>query len=329
MKIFITGASGFIGTPLVARFARTGHELRCFVRATSRVDALKELGVELVEGDVTDRSSIMQGMSGCDWVVNLANIYTFWEPDKKIYHQVNVTGTRNLMECALEAEVAKVIHVSTSLTYGKPDDQPFTEESPVGPVRFSTYAQTKYEGDLIVWEMFEKKELPVVVVYPSGVLGPGNPKAAGQYINDFIHRRLPAAVFSDSVFAWVHVRDVAEGILRALEKEDNIGEKYLLGTQPMSMQQLNEMIRDLSGAPLPKFQMPDSLVMLNAALLTGLANLTKKEPMWGMAADAMRTIKNGLNFDGSKAERELGLTYTPIREAVEEEISFYQGKSSP
>jgi dihydroflavonol-4-reductase len=328
MKIFITGATGFIGMHLVNRFARTKHEIYCLVWGTSQVDTLKELGAELIEGDVTNRASIIKGMSGCDWVVHLANIYSFWEPDKRLYSKVNVEGTQNLMECALVTKVTKVIHISTSLIYGKPADQPFTEESAVGPIRFSMYAQSKYEGDLIIWEMLEKKGLPVVVIYPAGVLGPGNPKASGLYIRDLIHRRLPATVFHDSTLTWVHVRDVAEGILRALEKDNNIGEKYLLGAETLSMQQFNELIRDISGIPLPRLRMPDTLVMLNAALLTWIANLTKKPPMWGMAADAMRMIKEGIHFDGSKAERELGLTYTPIREAIEEEVSSYKVGSS-
>lgn len=328
MKIFITGATGFIGTHLVNRLARTKHKICCLVWGTNQVDTLKELGAELIEGDVTNRASIIKGMSGCDWVVHLANIYSFWEPDKRLYSKVNVEGTQNLMECALETRVTKVIHISTSLIYGKPTDQPFTEESTVGPIRFSMYAQSKYEGDLIIWEMLEKKGLPVVVIYPAGVLGPGNPKASGLYIRDLIHRRLPTTVFHDSTLTWVHVRDVAEGILRALEKDNNIGEKYLLGAETLSMQQFNELIRDISGIPLPRLRMPDTLVMLNAALLTWIANLTKKPPMWGMAADAMRMIKEGIHFDGSKAERELGFTYTPIREAIEEEVSSYKVRSS-
>ncbi len=88
------------------------------------------------------------------------------------------------------------------------------------------------------------------------------------------------------------------------------------------------MISEISGIPLPKMHMPDSLVMVIASLLTWLADLTKKPPMWRMSTDAMRTIKEGLHFDGSKAERDLGFTYTPIREAVKEEISSYQAGNS-
>jgi dihydroflavonol-4-reductase len=327
MKIFITGATGFIGKHLIDQLTHTEHELVCLVRTTSNVDTLKEVGITLIEGDVTDKASVLQGMSNCDWVIHLANVYSFWEPQKDIYADVNINGTRNVMECALETEVDKIIHVSTALIYGKPNDCPFSENSDIGPERFSEYARTKYEGDLIAWELHAKQGLPLVVIYPSGVLGPGNPKANAQYIQNLLHRRTPATIFNDSIFTWVRVRDVAEGIIKALEKEGNIGEKYLLGTDNISMQQFNELVHDISGVPLPKLRMPNTLAMLNAALLTWFANLIKKPPMLGMAIDMIRLLKTGLQFDGTKAERELSLKYTSIRAAIEEEISYHRANS--
>ncbi len=327
MKIFITGATGFIGKHLIDRLTQTEHELVCLVRPTSNVETLEEVGATLIKGDIKDKASVLHGMANCDWVIHLANVYSFWEPQKDIYADVNINGTRNVMECALEVKVDKVIHVSTALIYGKPTDCPFSEGSDVGPERFSEYAKTKYEGDLIVWELHKKQGLPVVIIYPSGVLGQGNPKSIGQYIQNLLRRRMPATIFNDSICTWVHVRDVADGLIRALEKEGNIGEKYLLGSDDLSMQQFNELVHEISGVPLPKLRMPDTLAMLNAALLTWFANLIKKPPMLGMAMDTIRLLKVGLQFDGTKAERELGLEYTPIRVAIEEEISYYQAIS--
>ncbi len=324
IKTFITGATGFIGIHLVERLAQTERKMHCLVRKTSNVSRLKELGATIVTGDVTDKDSLREGMRDCNQVINLANVYSFWEPNRQIYTDINVKGTRNVMECALETGVSKVVHVSSVVVYGKPADCPFTEESPVGPVRFSEYARTKYAGDLIAWELYEKENLPLIMIYPASVLGPGDPKASGQYIQALIHRRLPATVFNDSVITYVHVRDVAEAIVKALEKENNVGEKYLVGKHQLSYREYNEMISEISKVPLPKVCLPKSLVMANAALLTWLADLAKKPPMWGMALDAMRTIKEGFRFDGSKAERELGITYTPIRVALEEAIASYQ-----
>jgi dihydroflavonol-4-reductase len=324
MRIFITGATGFIGTHLVQRLALTEHRLVCLVRQTSDVSTLKKVGAALVTGDVTDRDSLLQAMKGCCWVINLANVYSFWEPDRRIYSEVNVGGTRNVMEVALELGVAKVLHVSTALVYGKPADGPFTEESPVGPVRFSEYAETKYQGDLIAWELCEKKGLPLVVIYPAAVLGPGDPKASGQLIRSLIRRRLPATACHASIVTWVHVRDVAEAILRAMDKEDNLGEKYLVGREQLSMAQFYKTVSEISRVPLPRVHLPDSLAMASARLLTWLADLTKKPPLWGMAVDKISTIKEGFRCDGSKAERELGVIYTPIRLAIEGAIASYR-----
>jgi len=322
MKIFITGATGFIGTKVVDRLTQTEHELFCLVRKNNEAsERLKTLGAKLIIGDITNKASMLKGMKGCDWTINLAAVYSYWEADNRIFREVNVDGTRNVMECVLEAKVSKVVHVSTVVTYGKPVDVPYTEESEVGPVRFSRYSQTKFEGDQFVWDLYKNKGLPVVVVYPSAVLGAGDPKASGKYVSDLINKRLPATVFKNTTLTWVHVKDVAEAIVRAAEKPGNIGEKYLIGKYPLALREVNNMISEISGVTLPIISMPDFLAMASAYMFTGLSRLIKVRPPWGMSVDQMRIMKEGFKVDGSKAERELGLTYTPIRSAFEEEIA--------
>jgi len=321
---FITGATGFIGSHLVKRLAETEHKLVCLARPTSDVSELEKQGVTLIKGDVTDKDSLLEGMKGCQWVINLANLYSFWEPDKSIFSDINIAGTRNVMECALETGMTKVVHISTVGIYGKPAECPFCEDSPVGPERFSEYFRTKYEGDLIAWELHEKKGLPLLMIYPTAVLGPGDPKASGRYIQDLIHRRLPARVLEDSIFTFVHVRDVAETIVRAADKENNIGEKYLVGKHQLPWREINRMVSEISGVALPKMRLPDFLTIFNARFLTLVANVIKKPPLWSMAIDQIRTMKEGVLVDGTKAERELGMSYTPVRVALEEAIASYQ-----
>jgi dihydroflavonol-4-reductase len=161
-------------------------------------------------------------------------------------------------------------------------------------------------------------------VYPSAVLGPGDPKATGQYIMNLICRRMPATVFNDAIFIFVHVKDVAEVIVRAAEKAGNIGEKYLAGNQQMTFGEINQMVSEISGVPLPRIRLPNSLTMLNAALLTGVANVLKKESLWGMSISQMKTMRAGVRADGTKAERELGISYTPVRVALEEAIGSFR-----
>jgi dihydroflavonol-4-reductase len=229
------------------------------------------------------------------------------------------------MGVALEAGVSKVAHVSTLVVWGNTPDAPFDEESPVGTKRFTEYARSKHEGDEVVWEHHHRqKGLPVVVLYPGVVLGAGDPKATGQYVRDLIERRVPARIFEDSAFTFVHVGDVAEAIVRALEKENNLGEKYLIGKHALTMGEFTRMVGEISGVPLPKRRLPGPVVMTGAALMTKAADLAGRPPLSGMSTDQMRNIKEGAVFDGGKSERELGLAYTPIREAIEEEVASHR-----
>ena len=323
MKIFVTGGTGFMGTHVVRHCVGKGHELRCLARPMSNTSVLEELGVEIVRGDITDRGSLFKGMTGCDCVINAAAAYSFWTANPRDYRNVNVGGTSNVMESALKACVSKVVHVSSVVVYGKPAKSPVTEDTPVGPVRFSEYARTKFDGDMIAWHLYEKKGLPLVVVYPGAVLGPGDQKPSGEYVQDLIHRRMPATVLRSASFPFVHVADVAEAITRAAEKRDNVGEKYLLVSENLTFGEINAMVSEISGVPLPKLSLPDALAVAMAGLLTTLTRLTKKPPAWGMSLDQIRTMKEAPLVDGSKAERELGIRYATIRRALEEAIESY------
>ena len=246
--LFITGATGFIGRHLVERLSGSSYNLRCLVRPSSDSTRLRRAGVELATGDVTDRESVHAGMEGCDRVIHLANVYSFWERDPRIYQTVNVDGTRTVMECALDHRIAKVVHVSSVVSYGKQTEQ-FNEESEPGPA-LSAYAASKQLGDELVWQLHRERGLPVAVVYPAAVLGPGDDKASGQYIRDLVERRLPTRVLENSVNTWVDVRDVADALVRALEKE-NVGQRYLVGRHQLNFRQINELVADISTVSLP------------------------------------------------------------------------------
>ncbi len=323
MKIFITGATGFIGITTVKKLNTTHHELYCLVRKSSHVDELKKTGANLLIGDVTDKKSLNAGMKGCDVVINLANLYSYWEPYNRIYRDINIEGTRNVMEAALEEGIQKVLHISSVVIYGLSPDIPFTEASPIGEHQ-SEYARTKYEGDQIAWDLHEKRGLPLAMIYPCAVFGPDDPKATGDYIKRLIKKQMPIKGMENCVITCVHVNDVAEAIIKAMEKDDNIGEKYIVGKEQVTWSEINSIVSEISGVPLPFLSVPNFVVKLNATLLTFLANIIKRPPAWGMATDAIRGIIAGLRADGTKAERELGITYTPIRTAITACIESFQ-----
>jgi len=323
VRVFITGATGFIGGYLVRQLAAAGHRLRCLVRPTSNTAVLDECGAQQVVGDVADAEVLRSGMTGCDAVIHLANLYSFWQRDEGALRRVNVEATRLVMDAALGAGVRQVVHVSSVVVFGKPETRPFNEESEPGPQRFSEYARTKYEGDHIAWALHQEQGLPVTVLYPAGVLGPGDPQASGRYIRDILERRLPVAVFLQARMNWVDVRDVATAIARVLTQESAVGEAYILAGPAVSMRHFNELVSEVGSVGLPRLALPRWLSMPTAYALTALAGLTARPPLWGMAVDSMRTLKEGIDADGSKAERELGLEYRPLRQTLEDTIAAF------
>lgn len=327
MKVFVTGSTGFIGKYVTETLSKAGHDLVCLVwekEAAHPPQHLIRLGAELVIGDVTDPSTFREAMNGCDALVHLAGIYTTWEPDPSIYTRINVDGTRKVMEAALDAQLSKVIEVSTYAIWGGTTDFPFTEKSEPGERPASEYARTKRRGELEAWKLHEEKGLPLVVIYPCNVLGAGDTRPTGSYINDLVNRRLPATMFNDSIMTFVHVRDVALAILRALETPDNIGEGYIIGKERLTVDEMNRMVAQASGVPLPALSLPGPLAIFSAVFLTAVANLTKRPPLWGLSIDQAHSLQQGLAAEGSKAERELGIRYTPVCEAVEESIAWYR-----
>lgn len=323
MRAFITGATGFIGSHLVRRLVREGHQVVCLVRKTSNTSLLATVGAEWVYGDVNDREALLDGMARCDWLFHLANLYSMWEPDPNKFRRVNVDGTRTVLESALEAGVEKVVYVSTVAVFGKPVEEPFTETSRPGTVLFSEYARTKSAGDQIAWDLY-RKGLPLVVLYPGIVLGAGDVKASGQYIQDIIRRRVPSTIFHHSCATYVYVEDVVEAMLRAAEKRETVGQKYLIGKYNLDGRAYAALISRVSGVPLPLFRFPDFMVMAASYLLTGLSSIIRRPPLWGLSVEAGWTLKNGFFFDGHKSECELGLCYTPLSKAIEEAVCSYR-----
>jgi dihydroflavonol-4-reductase len=326
MKIFITGATGFIGKTLVKKLAGSAHEVRCLVRPTSRVELLRQAGFRLVTGNVNDPEALRQGMAGCDWVIHLANLYTMWHPEPVQFRRVNVEGTYNVMRAALQAGVGKVVYVSTAAVYGRPAGLLFSEDSLPGPRLFSEYGRTKALGNQLAWQFNQQHGLPLVVLYPGIVLGAGDDKPSGKYISDIIHRRVPATIFHHSTATYVYVGDVVDAILGAARRPEATGKRYLLGNARLNGKEYVELIREVSGVPLPWITFPDWMVLAAAYLLTGLSAFTRRPPRWGLSIDASWTLKVGFQYDGSKAERELGIKYTPIRQALEEAIASYRAQ---
>lgn len=324
MRIFITGGTGFIGKHVVELASQRDHELRCLVRDPRKARSLTGGSVALIAGDVLDPDSLGRSMEGCDGVIHLANVYSFWEPDRRIYTRVNVTGTRNVMECVLSTGIRKVVHVSSAVVFGEPVERPFTEQSTPRITHLTEYARSKLEGDQICWQLHQRQGLPLVTICPGAVVGPGDDKPSGQLLWSLLEHKMPALVFPRTVLTFVHVRDVAEAIIHAAEDERTVGQKYLVGKEHWTLGGIYQAVHELSRVPLPRLVLPDLAVSATGWLLSGVANLTKRAPALGLSRDMACMMSRGFCFDGSKAERELGISYTPVRTALVEFIAQHR-----
>ncbi len=316
--VVVTGATGFIGSRLVLKLLRRGHTVTALVRRPDRATHLRALGVQVHPGDVTRPEGLLEAMQGADWVLHLANHYSLHERDERLYQAVNVEGNRHVMQAALQAGVRKVVHVSSGVSYGVSPDQPLTETSRVGP-HPTAYWQTKHLGDQVVWDA-HRQGLPVVLVYPGGVLGANDPNPTGAWIRRLVRRQQLFRAFDAQGFTFVHVDDVAEAVVRAAERDGNVGERYLVGREYLTNQEFVRLVTDLAGTPVPWLQVPDWAAHVGGQVMTGLNRLTGLTPLMDISSGSVRHLAAGFRFGSDKAERELGLEYTPVREALEEAI---------
>jgi len=318
--VCLTGATGFVGRHVAQLLAQRGHHVRCLVRDQSNTQFLEDLeaGFEFVSGDVLAPRTLEPFCKGADWLIHCAGYRDFWHPSREFYFDLNCRGVENVMRAALAATLEKVVHVSTPLAYGTPSKMPFDENSPAGP-HHSDYARSKYMGDCAAWRLCEERGLPLTIVYLAAVIGAGDPRPTME-VRRFAEGRIPALVGADTTFVYVHVRDAALAIVRAAENAKSVGQRYLVGAERATTREYFGIISDLTGVPLPRFNVPDALILPLARLLTAIASRTGKRPP--ISEDIIRTTLAGsLLFDGSKAERELGIRYTPLRTALAEAVA--------
>lgn len=247
-----------------------------------------------------------------------------WDPHPQSFWQVNVEGTRNVLQAALESGARRVIYISTVAVWGRPAVTPFTEDTPPGPRLLSAYARSKAAGERLAWEFCQQHGLPLTVLYPGIVLGAGDDRASGQYIRLLVFRRTPSTIFHHSPATYVAARDVAEAVRLAAENPASSGQRYLIGKETLRGREFAALVSQLSGTPQPFFRLPDWMIRAVSYPFTALAALTRRPPLWTLSIDAGRTLQAGFHFDGARIERELGLRYTPICAALREAIEDYR-----
>ena len=261
MKIFVTGATGFIGGHVARKLRDRGDEVVALARSPEKAASLRELGVEVRQGDLSSRDKLAEEMQGCDAVIHGAAIYEVGVPKSRHpeLHAANVTGTENALGAALDAGVPRVVYVSTVAVFGNTRGE-VVDESYEHPADSFTsyYEQTKYEAHQVAKGLIAKG-LPCVIVQPGGVYGPDDHSAVGKQIDDFVGGKMPAVAFPDLGLNLVYVEDVADGIILALDKGE-VGRSYVLGGEITTMRGMIEATAAVTGKKAPKRNLPTGML---------------------------------------------------------------------
>jgi dihydroflavonol-4-reductase len=323
MTALVSGASGFVGSAVVRRLVRAGYTVRVLVRPTSDRRNLKQLPVEQVIGDLTDSASLYQALIGCTSLFHVAADYRLWVPDPASIYASNLIGTRNIMQAALEADVERIVYTSSVATLGRnADGQPADELTPaLLDDMVGHYKRSKFLAEREVREMVEKHGLPAVIVNPSTPVGPGDikPTPTGRMVADAAKGRMPAYV--DTGLNIVHVDDVATGHLLAFQR-GQIGERYILGGENLSLKQILVMIAGFTGRHPPRVRLPHDLVLPIAYIAEGWARMAGYQTLT-LTVDGLRMSKKRMYFSSDKARRELGYAPRPAADALRDAVNWF------
>jgi dihydroflavonol-4-reductase len=322
MKALVTGATGFVGAAVARALVNAGWGVRVLVRAGSDRSNLAVLPVEVAEGALANRESLVRALDGCSGLFHLAADYRLGARDPEQLYRTNVDGTRNILEAARAVGVERTVYTSSVATVGIPTDgAPGDEQTPVELAdMIGHYKRSKYLAEEVAVEAV-RSGMSVVIVNPSTPIGPGDvrPTPTGQVVLDAASGRMPAYV--DTGLNIVHVDDVAAGHLQAFHR-GRPGERYILGGDDMSLQQILAQIAGLVGRSPPSIRLPYAAVLPIAYLAEGWAALSGRSGR--VTLEGVRMARKRMFFSSAKAAHELGYVWRPPLEAFADAIQWFR-----
>jgi len=306
MKALVTGATGFIGSHVAHALLRHGWEVRALVRPAANGQRRAELPpeVEVVAGDIRDEAAVRRALEGCLALFHVAALYELWAPDPRRFYEVNVEGTRTLLEAANKLD--RVVYTSSVATVTPGGDEcGFADPEAV---------HSHYKRSKILAERVALQRPNVVVVNPSTPVGWGDvrPTPTGKIVLDFLRGRLPAYI--DTGLNLVDVEDVAEGHVLAYRRGEP-GERYILGNENVTLKTMLDILAAETGRKSPRLKLPLSLAYA-AGVISELVEgrIAARAPT--VPLEGVRMARVPMYYDPSRARRELGLPQTPVRTAL-------------
>jgi len=320
MKYFITGATGFIGGRIAEMLVQREHEVIALVRNPTKATNLSDMGVTVVEGDITDKASMRDPMAGVDGLFHIAAWYKVGAKDNSMAQTINVDGTRNVLELMKELEIPSGVYTSTvgvfSDTKGQMKDETYQYR---GDDFLSEYERTKWEAHYKVAQPMMDDGLPLVIVQPGAVYGPGDTSDLHDLVEQYLQRKLPA-IPAGVKLCWAHVDDIAEGHILAMEK-GTPGESYIIAGPPHTLTEYFDTAEKITGIPAPRIKLPTAMVK---ATIPVMSLIEKVVPVPTNFSSEMLRASAGVTYlgDNSKAKRELGYNPRSLEDGLRETLMY-------
>jgi dihydroflavonol-4-reductase len=326
MTVLVTGASGHIGAHVVRYLLAQGRAVRALVRPTSNLQGLEGLEVELVYGDVRDRSSLVSVLKGCSALYHLAAVVAEWTHDPAVIYKTAIDGTANILHAAADTSgIERIIYTSSVAAVGmslSPHD--LRNESHYNTDDLTHYSIAKTRAERLANELAGQYRLPLVIVNPSVVLGPYDyrPTPATNGVIRYLKYRLP--VYFDAGANIVHADDVARGHLLA-EQHGKLGERYILSGANLTMRELFSLMAQSAGRRPPGIELGRRTLWMIGCGAEFWARLRGKAPLLTRARVRSLIGRYGF-YDASKARRELGYTARPAGETLADAVHWVRAQ---
>ncbi len=327
MKAFVTGSTGFLGSNLVQALLERGYEVKALARNQQKAKkVLGHLKLEIIEGDLDNISKFAPALEGCDVLFHTAAYFReYYGPGNHwaTLEKLNVLATIELLAAAEKYGIKRAVHTSSSGVIGmKPGHLPGDENTPPDAKRLENlYFKSKLKADEAITAFQKQSKLEVITVFPGWMHGPGDaaPTAAGQVVLDLLGRKIPA--YPDGGATVVDVRDVANGMILALENGKNL-DRFILAGKYLSLQEIGAAIERVSGVPTPKRVLPASMVLAIVWVSERISNITKQPS--SMTVEGVKTLLPKDVASSDKAMRELGMTFRHFDETAKDAVNWFR-----
>ena len=322
MKVFITGATGFVGSHVAQQLSDSGADLRLLVRQSSRRDNIAQVNADVVLGDLRDSASLRKGMEGCELAFHVAADYRLWTKNPEEMYDANVNGTQSLLKAAQEAGVRRVVYCSSVATMGFGNGDLVTDEDTAVSVAdmIGHYKRSKFLAEQVVLDA-AKNGVDVVMVNPSTPIGERDikPTPTGRIVVDFLKRKFPA--YADTGLNLVDVKNVARAHILAAEK-GRPGIRYIVGGENLTLKQMLDKLAAITGLPSPTVKVPHAVTLLAGVVdefWTG--HIRGQEPR--VTIDAVRMGRKKMWVSSARAERELGYKFAPVDDCLRRAAEWF------